>query len=651
MSLPFRGAAWLRARGLRWSVFFVYCSVAGSYLVWRLASTINLEHPVYSIVFYAAEVVCVASSVMFYLLVVERRDRPSPPIPDSLPTIDVFIATYNEEPALLRTTVTAARDMNIPHRTWICDDGRRAEVEALANELDVGYITRPDNSHFKAGNINNALNRTTGDLVLILDADHVPRSNILLRLIGHFADPRVALVQIPQVYYNLDSYQHVFSPLRAGVWHEASIFHHKMQPGADRLDSAFFVGTGALLRRTALEQIGGFATGSITEDIHTSMRLHAAGWQSVYVDERLGFMQAAETAFAYARQRLRWAQGSMQILRRENPLFKPGLRVPQRLCYLNSLGGYLLAFQHLIFYLAPGIYLWGGPSPIALDNRIAVPVFIGYILTALLIYKLLAAPHARMFFSECFKMLNLPLFILAAATLLRPDGLIFRVTPKGAHGGWPMAMVVPLVPLLLFNVTAVGLGIARLISGDHPHPAAVILVTTFVGFFGITGALALIHTFQRSKTDEVNLLPVRLEAGFVHGIRAMTIPLQLRRLGHDRAYALVDRLPSLTELTPGKLSIPSIGLGHGVRAIFTSAQTMRFGRRKSTVLSFRLTDLTQSERDRIDRYGFEVALPEFFARTERVSAERIVHVDRHRHSAVLEETDGPSYLPIRETLI
>ncbi|MBI3551614.1 MAG: glycosyltransferase [Elusimicrobia bacterium] len=277
----------LQKPAIRRAIFAAYSLFTCGYLFWRVVFTWNQEHPLYSGIFLIAEIACILSSFLFYVLVLERRER-EPVAPRAGLTVDVLIATYNEDVALLRRTAVAARDMRYAHRTYLCDDGRRSEVESLARELGIGYITRPSNEHFKAGNLNNALARTSGDFVMVLDADHIPRENFLDKVLGHFRDPQTALVQTPQVYYNIDSFQHSVSARRRRFWHEAAVFHHAMQPGADRFNAAFFIGTGAVLRRSALDKIGGFATGSITEDIHTSMRLHAAGYQSAYVDEALG---------------------------------------------------------------------------------------------------------------------------------------------------------------------------------------------------------------------------------------------------------------------------------------------------------------------------------------------------------------------------
>jgi cellulose synthase (UDP-forming) len=354
---------------LRAALLAAHVSASIAYIVWRAGWTMNAEHPVFAALVLLAEAALLACGFVFYFMILRRPERAAPPrLLTRTPTIDVLIATYNEDVELLRLTATAARDMELPHRTFICDDGRRPAMAALARELGVGYLTRPDNLDFKAGNLNHALARTDGELVLVLDADHVPHPALLSRTVGHFADEQVALVQTPQVYYNVDSFQHDLAAGRP-LWHEGVLFHHVIQPGADRLNAAFFVGTGGVVRRSALAAIGNFATGSITEDIHTSMRLHAAGYRSVYVDEALGFMLAADTPFAYARQRERWCQGSMQILRSECPLWKRGLSLWQRIFYFNALSVYLTAYLHLVCYLAPGLFLLFGWSPIDAGNE------------------------------------------------------------------------------------------------------------------------------------------------------------------------------------------------------------------------------------------------------------------------------------------
>lgn len=593
-----------RFRSALWATYAVTSIV---YLAWRGAATLNGEHPLYAGLFFIAEIYSILSSLAFYGLIVRRADPPELPAPDCWPSIDVLIATYNEDVALVRTTAVAARDLYGEHRTWICDDGHRSHIEELAREIGVGYITRADNAHFKAGNLNNALQRTGGELLLVLDADHVPQRRLLTRLVPYFSDPELALVQIPQVYYNIDSYQHDLSIRKRKLWHEASVFHHLMQPGANQRGASFFVGTGAVLRRAALERVGGFATGSITEDIHTSMRLHAAGYRSLYVDEPLGYLLAPDTPYAYANQRLRWAQGAMQILRRENPLLKPGLSLWQRIGYLNSLSGYLSAYQHLLFYVSPALFLLFGLSPIAVDPRLALPVFVGHIVVDVIVYKLLARPYARLFLGECYKILGIALHVRASVTLARSDGLPFRVTPKGRHGGLPPSLVLPAMGLFAVNLTAVGIGLTRL-SATESHLGAVLLTTFFAAMFAVAGALALIHAYERRSVHDAFSFPVNLAGSFIN--RGENRQVALRRINHQSVYVLTAQ--ALDDQATGTLDLSAMGLSRPVAARVEGSEPTAGG----TVVKFALIDLQAVECDQLDRFLFEQALPRLFGQFE-----------------------------------
>ncbi len=584
--------------------FALFMGVTAAYLAWRLIATLNPLSPVYSVVFLASEGVGAIAAFVFYAFLTAPRRSDEPPAPPVGLEVDVFIATYNEDPELLRTTAVAARDMEYPHRTWLCDDGRRESVRLLAEELGVGYLTRPRNEHFKAGNLNEALARTTGDLVVTLDADHVPRRAFLMRTLGYFADPSVAFVQTPQVYYNIDSFQHALHARRRLLWHESSVFHHAMQPGAGHYGAAFFVGTGAVLRRSALDEIGGFATGSITEDIHTSMRLHARGHRSVYRDEALGFMLAADTPLAYLVQRLRWAQGSMQLLRWENPVRVRGLSAWQRVGYLNAMGSYLLSYQHVVFYLAPILYLLLGWSPISLELGVGMGWFFAYITFGLVTFRVLAAPHGRLFLAEVFKLVNLSVFVLASLTVLEPQGLRFRVTPKGSHGGLPWSFLVAPLLLLVGSLTATGVGVTGLVGGSASNPGATLLTTAFAAFFSVVAAISLLHTFERRETSDEFAVPVRLEA-LLDGQPAL-----LERMSLHHAYL---RVAASTE--PGRavtLHIVGLELAHAITGQVLATTAARPGS-GDVVVKVVLDPLPPAVRDALDRLFFEYALPSFFA--------------------------------------
>jgi cellulose synthase (UDP-forming) len=276
--------AFLRRPALVRSLCLLAIAVNVYYLAWRLLGTFNPQALWLSALLWAGEAYGLVVLTLHIFLtwdtrVLERRFglRPGedlsaavlpPPAPHS---VDVFVPTYNESVGLLRKTVIAAREMTLPHRTWVLDDGRRSEVEQMCEELDVGYLTRSSNEHAKAGNINAALACTDGEFVVVLDADFIALPQLLERTLGHFErDDKLAFVQLPQTFYNADSIQHVDGG-SGSSWHEQSLFYDVIQPGKNRWNAAFWCGSPAVIRRTALESVGGAATSTITEDILTSI--------------------------------------------------------------------------------------------------------------------------------------------------------------------------------------------------------------------------------------------------------------------------------------------------------------------------------------------------------------------------------------------
>jgi cellulose synthase (UDP-forming) len=373
-------------------------------------------------------------------------------------------------------------------------------MEALARELGCGYLARPTNEHFKAGNLNHALARTEGELVAVVDADHLLREDFLDRLVGYFEDPRVALVQTPQVFYNLDSFQHHFRPSAGELWHEGVVFHHAMQPGAQRWNAAFFSGTGAVLRRSALDRAGGFATGSVTEDVFTSMRLHAAGYRSVYHDEALGYLLAPDSLQQYLTQRLRWGQGSMQILRLSNPLTLPGLTWRQRFAYFTTLSSFFQAVVHLGYYVTPAVFLLGGPAPLRIDRPEGIALLLAHVTFDLGALRFFLGPLARVKLAECYKFLNVFAYLKALAAVVAPRARIrFRVTTKGRDQGISYRLLLPQLLLVAINLTAMGFGVIRLTQpGLGPMGTLGFLVATgFAGLFVLIGGTTLLFARHR----------------------------------------------------------------------------------------------------------------------------------------------------------
>jgi cellulose synthase (UDP-forming) len=232
------------------------------YLYWRIEFTLNYAALAFSILLLAGEVIGIIDYYLFALMTWNTNtEKPGPP--EEGLSVDVFIPTYNEDLAILEATLIGCRNMWYPHTTYVLDDGRRQEVKELAAALGCRYLTRPDNKHAKAGNINEALKKTSGEFIAIMDADMVPQPDFLEKTLGYFKDSKTAIVQLPQEFYNTDSMQHTDN---GAHWHEQQLFYHVIQPGKNNINAAFWCGSPSVVRRKALESIGGVATESITED-------------------------------------------------------------------------------------------------------------------------------------------------------------------------------------------------------------------------------------------------------------------------------------------------------------------------------------------------------------------------------------------------
>lgn len=441
---------------------YTYLMAAAAYLFWR-PLTFNADAMLFSSVIYGAELFGCALTLM-HMIMTWRLTRREPPAPQYGHSVDVFIATINEPVDMVRRTARAAVRMDYPHHTWILDDGNRPEMHALAEELGCRYLARTENTHAKAGNLNNALKHSQGRFIAFFDADHAPRRDFLMRTLGYFRDDDVAFVQTPQDFYNLDSYEHRQAGTSQRVWMEQSFFWRVIQRGKDRWNASFFCGSCAVMRRSALEAVNGIATESVTEDLHTSLRLHKKGFRSVYHAEPLAFGIAPASVQQYLKQRLRWGQGAMQVWRKEGILFARGLSAGQRLCYLSTLGAYLEGWQKAIFYFAPAYVLLTGIMPIADFGAEFFLRFIPYYLLTFLVFEEMSRGFGKALVIEQYNMARFAAFMFASLGFFR-DKLKFTVTSKALSSqGRGLLPLAPQIAVLGLNAMAIPLGLALQIN-------------------------------------------------------------------------------------------------------------------------------------------------------------------------------------------
>ncbi|AEE47568.1 glycosyltransferase family 2 protein [Cellulomonas fimi] len=275
--------------------------------------------------------------------------------------IDVFITTYGEDLDTIRRTVSAAVAMQGRHDTYVLDDGRSDEVRDLAAELGARYVRRLSSNGAKAGNINHALSLTRGDFFVVFDADFIPKPEFLHETVPFFASDDVAFVQTPQTYGNLHTV------ISRGAGYMQAVFYRFVQPGRNRFNAAFCVGTNVIFRRAAIDSVGGIYSDSKSEDVWTSLMLHEKGWRTIYIPTTLAVGDTPETVEAYTKQQQRWATGGFEIMLTHNPLSpRRRLTMDQRLMYTVTATHYLTGIAPLLLLLVPPLQIFFDLTPMNL---------------------------------------------------------------------------------------------------------------------------------------------------------------------------------------------------------------------------------------------------------------------------------------------
>jgi cellulose synthase/poly-beta-1,6-N-acetylglucosamine synthase-like glycosyltransferase len=507
------------------------------YFAWRVTSTMNPAVAWFFYLFLAAELVGFGEVVLFYLTTWRRRVHEAEP---ALPgrTVDLFIPTYNEPVALLRDTLVCAVSVRYPHTTWVLDDGNRAEVKELAEELGCSYLARTERIHAKAGNLNHAMKHSTADFIVTLDADHVPLPEMIERLLGFFENPKVAIVQVNQDFYNLDSFQHTTNWEDRAAWQQQELFFNVIQPGKDALGAAMYCGSPAMLRRTALEEIGGFATETVTEDMHTGLRLQKRGWEVVYYNRTLARGLAPQTFEAYRTQWHRWGLGAMQVFRLERPFTCRGLTLGQRLAYLSSFYFYWTSVQKLFFLLVPAFCVASGIFPLLTGPGQYLEYFVPALVLNLVATIALQGGVVGFLLTERYNLIKLGSMLQSLTGLVKKKAQ-FRVTPKSKSAAATARQVLPyLVLVALLGMALIGGGI-RILNAKVPNEVWAYAVTAaFALCFLYLLVPVVLLAFKRRELRTNYRFPQRLDlpmrarmAGASDGAWIETYARNLNRFG------------------------------------------------------------------------------------------------------------------------
>lgn len=635
--------------------------LGANYVVWRMLFSVNWNAWPIAIPLLVAETYSYIGAWLFAVTAWQIRLRPAPPPPPPDLTVDVFITCYNEPVEVVQATTYTAVAIRYPHRTYVLDDGNTPIMRAMAAHEGAGYITRSTEwtgkqRHAKAGNLNNALFQTTGEFMLILDADQIPSPNILDKVLGYFvADPQLAFVQTPQWFYNVPD----DDPLGC----QAPLFYGPIQRGKDGWNAAFFCGSNAVLRREAVLQSGVFfyvrdlerrivaalstarkvldraltelppdadpalgealrqlqataenaqralrsgqpiqdltwrfqqevrtitqslvdrdmaalraelalvpgldagdlegslgelldeggtdvltaqslspltavavvgtlveavdldrsdeaqpvmpmSTISVTEDMATAMRMHSLGWRSVYHDEILAIGMAPEDLGSSLQQRLRWAQGTLQVMFRENPLFLPGLSLAQRVMYFATMWSYLYGFFAVVYLISPPLYLFFGVLPVAAYSEEFFWRLVPYLIANQLLLTVVGLGVAT-WRGQQYSLALFPLWIQAATSTVGNvffgKKLGFVVTPKTRQAAAYLGlfrMVWPQLVMILALMGGACYGLTQIILGNDSHPVST-LVNVAWSFYDVVMLSvifdALAYDLSRSAADQ-----------------------------------------------------------------------------------------------------------------------------------------------------
>lgn len=545
------------------------------YVYWRTTSTLpspaELENFIPGIVLYAAEMFCVAF-LAINLFVIARpvtRRRARELAPEAAPTVDVFIPSYNEGKDLLAATLAAAKAMHYPQdklNVFLLDDGgtdekvehddpeialaarqRREELQALARDLGVTYLTRAENLHAKAGNLTSGLAHSSGELVVVFDADHVPSRDFLKETVGYFSeDERLFLVQTPHFFLNPDPIERNLGTFTR-MPSENEMFYGIIQKGLDHWNAAFFCGSAAVLRRAALDEAGGFHGASITEDCETALELHSRGWKSLYVDKPLIAGLQPETFAGFIGQRTRWCQGMLQILMLKNPIAKTGLTLAQRLCYLSSSMFWLFPVTRSIFLVAPLMYLFFNLQIYNSSIQDFGAYTILYLAAALVLQNYNYGRFRWPWVSELYEYVQSPYLLPAIASVIRnPRRPQFRVTAKGVTTDEDHLSGLATPYFVIFGVLLAASAIAVMRFGAEPEARGMLLIVGLWNTFNLILATAALGVVcERRERRRTQRLPIAWRGVLHSGEASVPVVIEDASLGglKIRAIGPLGKMP------------------------------------------------------------------------------------------------------------
>jgi cellulose synthase (UDP-forming) len=541
------------------------------YLWWRWTESLNISALWFSVPLVLAESFAFFGLILFTVniwtdktpepgkLPRSFRDLTDDPVAPERPiAVDVFFATYNEDVEIVRKGLKAARALDYPFpidlRVHVLDDGRRPEMAEVAGQEGANYITRSDNIGYKAGNLRNAMAQTSGDLVVICDADTIPLPAFLTETLGYFRDPKMAWVQTPQWFWDIppgvplpaalarrfgplgerlgQTIEKVIGPVRFGedpFGNDPQLFYDFILRRRNWANAAFCCGAGSIHRREAVLEVAirtwakdvessvdqqhegirrltgeetvdpGFDAVSrinaaqevdftpfmlhVSEDIYTSIRLHKdgeRGWKSVQHPVVVSRMISPSDLLSWTIQRFKYAGGTVDILRTDNPLFNKGMTLPQKLMYGTTFYSYLSPLWNVVFIMWPVIFLFTGIAPVATYSI----EFLLHIVPFLLLNELAQLAGlwgAKTMAGRQWYLAMFPLNLQALWAVARGRKISFPVTPKQRSEGRFLSLVKWQILVVLLTITSLTWAWSLYLSGNGNYSIGGLVANTLWG--------------------------------------------------------------------------------------------------------------------------------------------------------------------------
>lgn len=544
------------------------------YVWWRVTQTLAWDSPLESVLssgLFLAEFYAWMVLVLGYIQTIWPLHRPVAALPDDpalLPSVDIFIPTYNEPLKVVMPTVLAARGLDWPAdklKVYLLDDGRREEMRQFAAEAGVEYLTRSDNLGAKAGNLNHALGKSQGEFVAVFDCDHIPTRSFLQATMGWFrTDPRCVLVQTPHHFFSADPFEKNLDTF-GRVPSENTLFYGLIQDTNDFWDATFFCGSCAVLRRAPLEAIGGIATETVTEDAHTALKLQRLGYTTAYINQRLAAGLATESLSGHVGQRIRWARGMAQIFRIDNPFLGKGLDFFQRICYGNAMLHFFYGLPRLVFLTAPLAFLYFHVHVIHASAVMIALYVLPHLIQSQITNAHIQGQYRHTFWAELYEtVLAWYITFPSLLAIINPGAGKFNVTAKGGliertFFDWGISK--PYLALVALNFSALVIGLIRffLWNSYEQGTVAMNMIWTLYNLFILGAAIGVAtETRQVRQFHRVMArLPVSLHLPDGRVVNGQTRDFSMSGLG-----LVTDEMVAVTPGASLRISLWRDGVEH-----------------------------------------------------------------------------------------